>query len=54
MEEAILKFICKGKTPRILRKVLNNKRIAGGIAIPELKLYYRSIVIKNCMVLVQR
>jgi hypothetical protein len=33
--------------------MFNNKR-TGRISIPELKLYYRAIVIKNCMVLVHR
>jgi hypothetical protein len=55
MERAILKFIWKGKKPRTPKTIFNNKRTAGGITIPNLKLYYRAIVEKkNYMVLVQR
>jgi hypothetical protein len=37
MEGAFLKFISKGKTPRIVKTILNNKRTAGGITIPDLQ-----------------
>jgi hypothetical protein len=52
LERAISKFIWNNKEPRITKNLLKDKRTSGGITIPDLKLYYRAIVIKNCMVLV--
>ena len=40
------------KKPRISKSLLKDKRPSGGITMPDLELYYRTIVIKNCMVLV--
>jgi hypothetical protein len=47
MEREIIKFTWKGKKPRIVKTILNNKRIAGRITIPDIKLYYRVIMIKT-------
>jgi hypothetical protein len=47
LERAILKFIRNNKKPMIAKTIFNNKRTFGEITMPDLKLYYRAIVINN-------
>jgi hypothetical protein len=47
LERAICKCIWNNKKLRISKTLLNDKRTSGGITKPDLKLYYRAIVIKT-------
>jgi uncharacterized protein (DUF736 family) len=46
LERATIKFIWNKKKNRIAKPILNN-RTSEGITIPDLKLYYRAIVVKT-------
>ena len=39
LERPILKLIWNSKKPRIVKTILNNKRISGGITVHDNKLY---------------
>ena len=54
LDQTFKKFVCKHRRPKASKIILRKKNGAGGIRVPDFKLYYKAIMIKISMVLSQK
>ena len=47
LEQKISQFVLKHKRLQTAKAILRKKNVAGGIMLPDFKLYYKHTIIKN-------
>ena len=47
MERIIIRFVWNQKRPQIARVLLKKKTRAGGITMPDFRLYYKAVIIRT-------